>query len=252
MRKLLFSFLLLGMSIPLFAQTSPALPGIEVLLQEVLKLITPEVKNQKVEGIDVKESYFDEDYTTKEYLVLEWDGGRDEDMPISEERTTKGYNELTLTIPAGYRIVGGLHYDVSAGGLYYNFGQMSTMINEDGMIEFQLDYDVEFANPEYQTYFEQNVHRIDPNKVAEPIKVTIRYSPKYFTLKIQDKESYAKSENVEVTYKGKKISFDAITYAALVVTDKKDKIVYYTLEPNFQNIYNDFKFVRKECKLAAR
>ena len=241
MKKLLVLFLFLGMNLSLFAQINHSLPGADVLVKEVVKLITPEVKNQKSKKIEVKESYFDTDYTTKEYLVLEWDGGRDEDKPVPESRTSRGYNELTVTFPANYKILGELNYDISAGVLYYNFDRISIMVNEEGWAEFQLDYDVEFANPEYQTYFERNAHLIDLSEVSEPVRVKIRYSPKYFTLKIQDVESYGKPEKVEVNYKGKKISFDAIAYAPRICTDKKDQHGCYTLEPNFQNIYNDFK-----------
>ena len=89
----------------------------------------------------------------------------------------------------------------------------------------------------------KDIEEVPTEYIDQALNMTIRYSPKYFTLKRDD--SHKPAKQVQVKYNGKEITLNVEVYPFLIITTPEGKDMVYVLEPNWenwQNLYNDFKF----------
>lgn len=184
----------------------------------ITKLITDiadgRVKYNDIEVLDPK--YFNEDYTTKQYIPYEGI------LSTPEAKTTKGYYELKINVPAGTRVL--------------DYGSIFMIINGKE-VRFELDHSVKLNG-------DNNSVVIDYDKsgfpvLAEDATITLKYSPRYFEL-VPHVYYTPSTRTSKVKYNGKDILLEVKTYAALEFGN-----ISLVLKPNLQNIYNDFAFVRK-------
>ena len=222
----------------LVAQT---LPGPEVLF-EYSRLISEQVSEKRVK-FDLKT--VKDIYTTREQNELEMAEveeaalyGQEPVFLPEETQLTDTYNEVTISIPDGYSINKYIVIDSFDQNLYFPFTNDRSILirSNDKDISFKLDYDLKLAS-------NYDVNEIPTEYINQGLIMTIRYSPKYFTLKRDYEHQYQKQ--VKVQYKGKEINLNTEVYPILLITTPKGKDMVYVLEPNFQNLYNDFKFVRE-------
>ena len=208
-------------------------------INEYSNLITNLIKNidnckVKYNGIEVSDpKYFDKDYTTEQYISYENEADTDYDikMPAPEAKTTKGYYELVINVPAGYRVI--------------DYNKSVVMIINNKEVRLKLDYNIK-ANDNN----DDNSILIDYDEngfpvLTRPVTITLKYSPRYFK-KLDTWVHYTPIDKpLNVNYNGKDIPLNTKTYAALEFGHKGGTSIYYVLEPNLQNLYNDFKFVRE-------
>ena len=190
-------------------------------------------------------TYFDEDYTTKQYIPNESESGEDYDgtKPVSEERTSKGYYELVIKLSTKEGPADPVTYE-SFG--FFNYGYIWLNINGKD-VRFKLDCTVvsrKTGEPITLKYNEKG----EPI-ITEDAIITLRYPKKYFTLakqllsynpiNIKSKFRYSKEKG-----KKEKITLNAKIYETLVIESWGFE-VYFVLEPNLKDIYKDFEFVRE-------
>ena len=87
--------------------------------------------------------------------------------------------------------------------------------------------------------------------MTKALTLKIRFSPKYFTWK-RVGNNYDPTRTKDITYNGKKITLRTRVISVLTITTPKGEIMEYVLEPNFQEIYNDFKFVRDGYRASLK
>lgn len=210
-----------------FAQfiTAP-LPGAEVLVRGISELLYDAGRAQRYSQHSVRH-VFNKPYVTKQYIPYE--NQMDENYGFKsvtpEEKTTMGYEEIIVNIPAGSIIEDYIFVD-GQGEILFS-GSKSILLNVDNKkISFELDYNIN-SNEEILGFdYDENRSTI----ISKPITVTVRYSPKYFTF---DYSQNPYSEEVS---------------EILQILDNTGKKTYYVLKPNLENIYEDFKFSRGENK----
>ena len=252
MKKLLVTLIFTFFLYPLVsAQFISPLPGPEALFQEYLQMISKAVKNQQQEdSFSFTQKTIEGEYYTEQQLQPGYEEFKEEDLPKLEKRKTDTYEEITINVPSGYSI----NKEVDAEGYISFLSQRSSILyatnksyEDESDISFKLDYDIIFKHPEEIPYTEYY-----SVKAGKPLTLKIRYSSKYFTWKKAD-NNYDFSRTTEITYKEKKVTLRTHVVPVLRVTTPSGNTIKYILEPNFQNIYNDFKFVRdgyKESFLA--
>ncbi len=111
-------------------------------------------------------------------------------------------------------------------------------------VSFKLDYKIYPAIKIYQNELLEKGYAYEINK--KPVKIEVKYDPKYFTLKKVN--NYNPNKKVSLRYRGRNITLDTVTMPLLYLEDKEGNEIVFVLEPNFQNLYKDFKFFRKKHK----
>ena len=252
MKKLFFTlFLFLGLSPISFAQFNRSLPGPEILIQAMKEYISDP---NLVEPVYFTERIVNGQYATKEENKLlmspeEYMEYYQKQPIISEPETkiTNRYKEAIISIPKSAKL-----YDVEIGTnketgepyLFLTKDLISISIDQRD-IYFHLDYEV-YPAKRYQKEFKQRFQDQDYNFNDRPLKVKIKYDPKYFTLK--KLTDYETAKKIKFFYNGTIVELNTVTQPVLYAQDKEGNDVYFVLEPNFQNIYKDFKFVREGHK----
>ena len=232
-----------------FAQSTP-LPGIEVIIKAIENRITdPDF----VEPAFFTERVIDGEYQTVEENRLRMTPeeyrefyAKEPILNAPETKTTNQYKKAIIRIPAGYTV-----YDVSIGmnketGKPYLFlanDLISIEESDIGDISFKLDYKIYPLKP-YQRELLEKGYDYDIN--SRVLKLEVNYDPKYFTLK--KVTNYEPNKKVSILYQGKIVILNTFTRSLLYVQDKDGNDIEFVLEPNFQNLYKDFKFVREGHK----
>lgn len=251
MKKILITLIFTFSLCPLgFAQYDiPPLPGVEVLAREIFKQI-PQPKTQPKPYVvqkNIEETYKTTvqtklPMTEAEYIKLY---NRRPIVRNPETKKTDNYKQATINIPYNY-VVYDLDADVNKKGVPYlrlsNNMILVTINGED--LSFKLDYEIHFAKQSDEEEFLKT--GCNYNFANKPLKVIINYAPKYFTLKKVN--NYETNQTVPVVYKDKNIILNTVTLPVLYLEDKKGDNLEFVLEPNFQNLYNDFKFIREGHK----
>lgn len=241
MKKYLAVFLVVALFGTLaFAEVSSL--DVKEMSKEYSISISNLFENSVSNDISVKQYTSTKQYSTKQYIPFEMDEGYQE-SPTPEEKITNGSVAASITIPPGAKIQDYILTDTYGQLRFLNSKSIFLMINGKE-VRFELDYTIKFTDKKYQKYFEENFYDIDLQSVSQPMTIIIRYSPRYFILKSY-KNSYPKDSTSNIKYKGKNISLKTQTYHVLGVEKKNGETEYFVLKPNWQNIYNDFKFVRE-------
>ncbi len=247
--KRLFTFVLLSLFVTPGVIAQSQLPGPEVLFKEYLQRYSKVIsKSELGKGVLVLSKTTNGKYTTKEQNEMEMSEveeaafyGNEPILSPAETRVTDTYNEAVISIPKGYRINKYIVIESPYANLYFPFLSARSILltNKGEDISFQLDYDLELADA-------KDIEEVPTEYIDQALKMTIRYSPKYFTLKRDYSQNPARQ--VKVKYEGKDITLNVEVYPFLIITTPDGKDMVYVLEPNWQNLYNDFKFVREGHK----
>lgn len=206
--------------------------------------ITSTKKEIKNESYETRETYdfYVGDYDNPDYQVT---------FPNTEVKTTKGYIEETFSIPASCTIAPYITttYDPSTGKhIPYFLGQDKYIIfihiNNDTR-HFNLDWEVTLKDESLLNDPDEKTPDIRDIFNKSDKKIIVRYSPNYFTLVQSHKNANKNVALQDNTYPvknnyGLKVEVAPIFYTK---TNYGEETFYY-LVPNFDNIYNDFKFVR--------
>lgn len=230
-----------------FAQS---LQGLNALVQEISKTVKGEnnVKNTLHE-FDIT---FTKSYLTEQYIPYENEMDEDygQKIPTPEAKETAGYKETRIFIPAGYKIMYDQMFIDGDGKISFPTCK-SIFMNINGKeVRFKFDYNILHKDAEPQQIINSDGDDSDGEKftnILQPITIGIKYSPKYFTFNKYE-NAYSGEQTKEINYKGKKIVLKAVTDFLIKILDNDGKATYYVLEPNLQDIYNDFKFVRGASK----
>ena len=266
MKKLFLAFLgLMFFSPELFAQCGALfnhsnigpLPGPEVIFQPLYQEYKDSLEKQvernliKISTATIEGEYYTEEQTYAVDLPSE-------NMKVrpAERHKTNTYTEVTISVPEGYTISKYIEFDSITNEAYFPGLQSKSIMlytqrkqNVDGKVEyedneevfFKLDYDFAFDHPEEI--------QEDGGYFTNAATLKIRYAPKYFTWQMTNND-YNTLKAVKVNYKGKEIKFKARVYFVLVITTPSGHHIPFVLVPNFQEIYNDFKFVRERFQTA--
>jgi hypothetical protein len=183
-------------------------------------------------------------YTTSEFIhpALHEDPeymqeiGFDAKDPAPETKTTNGYVEATIRIPAGVQF-----WPETNNEGYFPIGTSNAIfvIINDIPSLFKLDYNIKLESPALQNKVQtQEIDEFTTNEYASTANaklITIKYSPRYFTLV----KNYSTPENVPNS-----LNKSVATIPVVVAQSKGCKEVAFYLVPNVDNILNDFKFVK--------
>ncbi len=207
-----------------------------------LKFTPPNIVNDKYVTCEQQAAAIDE---------LEAASMFEEEVVFLNEETsiTDSYVEIKISVPEGYKInkyiMVDFTYDANEPYFYFPFvSNRSILLRSNGKdVSFKLDYDVEFKDKE-------SITDIPMEYIDQALDFTIRFSPKYFSFNKAD--NYNAEKQVNVQYKGKTVTLNVETYPVLIITTPSGVNMSYVLEPNWQNIYNDFKFVREGHKLEQK
>lgn len=264
MKKLFVALFTLLLSAPtVFAQFNPIpgnLPGIDVLLQECYQNYSELIKSnvneiQNKNNFQISTQTVNGEYTTIEQndsdiYSSERDIGVKNSAP--ETKTTDSYVEVKISVPEDYIVNKyiSFNYNGKETKAYIPFLSENSILlfaNEED-ISFKLDYDIDLAEV---PVIEEGVYIPQEGYLKQALTFTIKYSPKYFTFKRVSK-NYNFFKKVEFKYKGKDVILNTKIYPVLIITTPQGKDMTYVLEPNsnFENIYNDFEFVRKGHKFT--
>lgn len=216
--------------------------NVKDVVKDYSTLIPNLVKENGIVPIYVKKSSSNQNYITKQYIPYELDE-INEESETPESKITNGYEKVSITVPVGYKIQDYILTNTYGQLSFPNSKSILLLVNGKE-VRFQLDYTIKFTDKKYQKYFEENFYDVDLEKVSQPMTITIKYSPRYFTLKSY-KKSYSGTKTLNITYEGKNIALNTRVYHFMEIDNKHGKPTYFVLEPNYQNIYNDFKFVRE-------
>lgn len=157
--------------------------------------------------------------------------------PTPESKTTDGYVQAVIRIPAGYT----LNPQPNVQG-YFTMGlDNAVLITIDGTPSlFAFDYKIKLESASLQKQVKkQEINELTENEYANSDNaklITVKYSPSYFTLQ----RDYPYAKDVPNTL-GKKVSVIPILSAQA----KGCKPTYFFLVPNVENLYKDFKFVKE-------
>ena len=244
--KRLFAFILCTLFITpgLFAQT---FPGPELFFgdySEYLRLISGQVKK---DGVHFSFKKINKEYPTTEQNEMEMLElgeaalyGQEPIFQAEETHVTDSYNEVTIQIPEGYSINKYIVIDSPYPDLHFPVSGRTIMLTINGKdASFKLDWDVKLTDAD-------NIKEIPTEYINQALTLTLRYSPKYFSLRRDYNNNLARE--VKVKHEGEDITLNAEVYPFLIITTPKGTNMSYVLEPNFQNLYNDFKFVREGHK----
>ncbi len=240
MKKIIVSLVFTICLSPLgFAQTYP-LPGIEVLFKEYSK----EIKNIQKSDFHVSTQLVEGEFYTEQQMPPEYVGNAKQNL---EKRKTNSYVEAIISVPEGYSINKNITHDG-----YLSFPSERSILlfatdkeyNDVSDISFNLDYDITFKNPSEISYDENGY-------MTKALTLKIRFSPKYFTWK-RINENYDPERTTDIKYNGKKVTLRTRVLPVLTITTPNGKTLEYILEPNFQEIYNDFKFVRNGYNVSIK
>ncbi len=192
-------------------------------------LISKEIGNKKDNVSIFKETHFNKNYVTKQYLPYENEMDQDYGMEkaIPEKKTTKGYNEVTLTIPTGYKVSEYMFVN-DRGEILFPSSKCITLKINGKEVKFELDYDITSKDSDIQEISDFERDENGFTIISQPVTIKIRYATKYFAFK-----------QYENLYHGMEIP------NILEVSDIMGKPSYFVLEPDYKKIYNDFKFVRE-------
>ncbi len=221
------------------------LQNIESIYKEYISnLIKGEVKGKlKVSLNIVNDKYITSKQQSETIEELEENSmfGKEAVLPNKETSVTDKYMEVKISIPKGYKInkyiMMDFNYDNNDTYFYFPFRSDRTIVlrNNGKDVSFKLDYDVTFKDKTIIT-------EIPMEYIDQALNLTIRFSPKYF--KFQRNDNYNVKREVNLQYEGKTITLNVEVYPVLTITTPRGVNMSYVLEPNWQNIYNDFKFVR--------
>ena len=251
MKKLVSALLFTLCLSPLgFAQFVTNLPGPEILSYWMSQLL---VQPESMDNLYFTEKLMEGTYQTVEENRLMMTSEEYKEIyakePIlntPETKTTNQYKKANIRIPAGYRI-----YDVSVRidketkKPYLFLENDLISIESNGQdVSFKLDYKIYPAIKIYQNELLEKGYAYEINK--KPVKIEVKYDPKYFTLKKVN--NYNPNKKVSLRYRGRNITLDTVTMPLLYLEDKEGNEIVFVLEPNFQNLYKDFKFFRKKHK----
>ena len=249
MRKIIAGLIFTFCLCPLgFAQYYP-LPGVEALFKEYSQTYSKMLKNSIKEEHKVAfaSKIVEGKYYTEQQMPPEYAEFDESAMQNLEKYQTNSYKELTISVPEGYSINKNITYEGDISFL----PQRSILLfatdkefNDVSEISFNLDYDITFKNPSEVTYK-------DNGRMTKALTLKIRFSPKYFTWK-RVGNNYDPTRTKDITYNGKKITLRTRVISVLTITTPKGEIMEYVLEPNFQEIYNDFKFVRDGYRASLK
>lgn len=244
---LVFTFCLCPLG---FAQFVTNLPGPEVLSYYMSQIF---VNPTYPEGPFFTERAVNHDYQTveehrlfmspKEYKEFY---AKEPVLNKPETQTTNKYKNAIIRIPPNYNT-----FDVFVN-IDKETGEASLVLANDlisiesdmGDISFKLDYKIYPAAKVHQKELQEQGLNYDINK--RPLRLEVNYDPKYFTLKKVN--NYNPNKKVSVEYEGKVITLNTVTQPLLYIEDKNGNDTEFVLEPNFQNLYKDFKFVREGHK----
>lgn len=251
MKKLFVAFFAFMLFSPaIFAQLNPVqgpLPGPDLLLEylkKYSKVLEPSMEKDMVKfsSETVEAEYTTEEQTAIDNAILRTIEYGRVILPEEEKQKTDSYREVTVTVPNGYTINKYIAPEETKEKLVFLVDRSILVYINAREATFKLDYDITFENEEEvlgeEGYF------------YNALTFKIKYAPKYFTFrKISDKYNPAKT--VQVEYKGQIIDLNTEVYPVLTITTPHGYDMQYVLEPNYQNIYNDFEFVRKGHKEAT-
>ena len=249
MKKIFISLFLFSLCQLCFAQKAP-LPGPELIVREMLDLIPKPVLEQPVLFI---ENIVNGQYQTTEENRLMMSAeeymefyAKKPLVPAPETKTTNKYTEAIINIPAAYLV-----YNVNIANdkqtnkpHLFLTNDLISIQTQKGDVSFKLDYRIYPSIKANQ--HELNKYGYEYNLNNKPLTVVVKYDPKYFTLKKVN--NYEPNKDVTVSYKGKTITLNTVTKSFLYIEDKDGNVTEFVLEPNFQNLYKDFKFVREGHK----
>lgn len=188
---------------------------VKKMTKEYSNLVSPEVKLNKADHILFQQKFIDKNYSTKQYMFYE--NEMDEDygqLKTPEEKTNKGYVEVSLTIPAGYKVKDYMY--VTNGKILFLGSKFIPVEIKGKVARFELDYTINSEEEIFDFDYEDDIYTIIP----QPITITIRYSPRYFVF----------AEDIS---------------GILKIMDDKGNITNFGFKPNYENIRHDFKFVRE-------
>lgn len=254
MRKLFIAFFgIMIISPTLFAQwIQGPLPGLDALIQSYKQEYSALLQKPGAKDfIKLSSQTLQGEYYTVEQL-LPGDIGAQEDMYAGKEkRVTNTYNEVTIHVPEGYQVNKLIKMDYGEPCFFFlrdrsiELYTVNAKENDSAEISFKLDYDIIFDNTDDITCFTDDFS-------GRAMTLKIRYSPKYFDFKEIKVNEYNYALEKEIKYKGKKIELKTHVSPVLIITTPSGHKIGYLLEPNFENIYKDFKFVREGYKYAAQ
>lgn len=248
MKKLFLVFVGFMLFSPtVFAQLAP-LPGMEALIKEYLpkysKILQPSLEKSMVKFATktVEGKYVTEEQTAIDNAILELTEYGKVVLPEEEKQTTNDYKEITISVPEDYTINKYIDPDNEKEQLLF-LTERSVLLNiNDKETNFKLDYAIILNN-------EEEITDELEGYLYNALTLKIKYAPKYFTFKRVYRD-YNPLKTVQVEYKGETITLNTTVYPVLTITTPRGYDMQYILEPNFQNIYNDFEFVRKGHKEA--
>ena len=169
-------------------------------------------------------------------------------LPGLERHRTENYKEILISVPRGYIVDKHIALDTTVNEPYLPFLSERSILmytsdnshNDKNDISFKLDYDITLSK---KVSYEANGYVTK----GQPMALRIRFSSKYFTWKSVSK-NYNPFIVSRVKYGRKTITLKAKVYEVLRIITPSGRVIRYVLEPNFQNIYNDFEFVRNSFK----
>lgn len=245
-------FMIFCLSVLGFTQSRFPLPGPEVLVQEMLKLIPqPKITNtiyffeKDVEGSFSTQEENRLFMTEDEYLKFY---GRKPILEAPETKTTTHYKQAIINIPADcalYDVTVGINKKTGEPYLYLFKDTISMEINNKEL-SFKLDYEINLTNEADKKEFLKLGKNF--SLYNKPLKISINYDQNYFTL--EQVKDYDTEKQVNVIFNNQEITLNTITKPILYLEDKERNIIEFVLVPNFQNLYQDFTFVREGHKDA--
>lgn len=222
----------------------PKMPTEENELVLSLDKVFKKVSRDSQIAIVDKKVFEKDEYTTKEFYHKFYhddpefteEDGFDVLDPKVEQKTTKGYVEVTYRIPPGYDIVPNVNEEGNFECNTYNAIELFLL---DSFVMFKLDYKIRLESPELQRDIDMGaLDELCENQFTKKENaklITIKYTPHYFTLK----QDYPYPDNVP-----NKIGIHTKIRPIFSVKYKDKYGTSFYLVPNIKNIYRDFKFVK--------
>ena len=270
MKKMFTLMFMIATMCPLFAETVAL--DTELNIKEAIKEYKLQILNTST-GNEDEIGIRTEDFLTKKYTTVECNDylivGGSPNYPNREEEksVTTGYTKVRVDIPNSYTYNDNDSYETFSvyggnnAGIYFGQGhdKINIKIKKKGTIgglkdiSFKLDYDIHLCDRSN----EKERLNSEFNDVIENecLSFTFKYSPRYFKFRSLSESEYNKYlkdiKEINIQYMDTEVTLEAnVGYIFSVTSPRslfhlKGVTSYFVLEPNFENLYADFVYVRQ-------
>ncbi|MCR5504962.1 MAG: hypothetical protein K6E94_05380 [Elusimicrobiaceae bacterium] len=217
-------------------------------INETKNLITYPFKNKEISFTErtLKGKYLTYEGEPMIYIEIETDD-IEVIYPKRESRETDVYNVVDIYVPKGYDLHKSFELYRKDNKYKLGFANISNnsimFFKGDEDLFFKLDYEINLLNQDEMDDYYIGRKALDEDNMGD-MYITIKYAPKYFTFKQVD-NSYEQEKTVQVNYQGETINLETRIVPIFWISSPSGESIRYVLEPDYQNIYNDFKFVRE-------